>query len=63
MIFYWRDMNNTLLAQWYIYNLNFLYNYKKLSKIIKIKYPSYFIKLFLLQPLKNLKGKDESIAL
>ena len=56
-------MNNTLLVQRYIYNLIFLYNYKELSKIIIIKYPSYFIKLFLLQPLKNLKGKDEYIAL
>jgi hypothetical protein len=54
---------NTLLAQKNIYNLNFFYNYKTLSKIIKIKYPSYFIKLFLLLFLKNLKGKDESIAL
>ena len=56
-------MNNTLLVRRYIYNLNFSYNHKKLSKIITIKYPSYFIKLFLLQPLKNLKGKDESIVL
>ena len=56
---------NTLSAQRYINNLNFLYYYKKLSKIkiIKRKYSSYFIKLFLLQSLKNLKGKDESIAL
>ena len=53
---------NTLSAQRYIYNLNFLYNYKKLSKIIKRKYSSYFIKLILLQSLKNLKGKDGSIA-
>ncbi len=56
-------MNNTLLAQRYIYNLNFLSNYKKLSKFIKIKYPSYLNKLFLLQPLKNIKGKDEYIVL
>lgn len=56
-------MNNTLLAQRYIYYLNFSYNYKKLSKIITIKYLSYFIELFLLQLLKNLKGKDESIVL
>jgi hypothetical protein len=56
---------NTLSAQRYTNNLNFLYYYKKLSKIkiIKRKYSSYFIKLFLLQSLKNLKGKDESIAL
>ena len=57
------DMNNTLLAQRYIYNLNFSYNHKKLSKIPTIKYPSHFIELFLLHPLKNLKGKDESIVL
>ena len=56
-------MNNTLLAQRYIYNLNFLYNYKKIIKNYQNKISSYFIKLFLLQPLKNLKGKDESIAL
>jgi hypothetical protein len=41
---------NTLLARRHIYNLNFLYNYNKLLKIIKIKYlPYYFIKLFVLQ--------------
>ena len=56
-------MDNTLLAQRYIYNLNFSYNYKKLSKITTIKYPSYFIELFLLQPLKNLKGKEASLVL
>jgi hypothetical protein len=54
---------NTLLAQRYIYNLNFLYNFKILSKIIKRKYLPYFIKLFLLQSFKHLKGKDESIVL
>ena len=54
---------NTLSAQRNIHNLNFFYNYNKLSKIIKRKYSSYFIKLILLQSLKNLKGKDESIAL
>jgi hypothetical protein len=54
---------NTLLAQRNIYNLNFLCNYKKLSKIIKRKYLPYFIKLFLLQSFKNRKGKDESIVL
>ena len=37
---------NTLSAQRDIHNLNFFYNYNKLSKIIKRKYSSYFIKLF-----------------
>ncbi len=53
---------NTFLSQRDIYNLESIYHYKKLSKILKTKYPSYFIKLFLLQPL-NIKGNDESIAL
>lgn len=54
---------NILLSQIASSYLEFICNYKKLSKNIKTKYASYLVKLFLIHLLKNTKGKDESIAI
>ena len=57
MIFYGRDMNNTLLAQWYIYNLNFLYNYKKIIKNYQNKISIIFYKVIFTSTSQESKRK------